>query len=122
MNRQWVKPPCNACLFSLVTPATVNRLEENVLVQQFHLVCRSFSCRWYRLDENSIPAAYVLQPVSTWIPELFNEENETVKKAAQEEWARQFTRLKDSLVKAAKAVRESKEYHKYVQSGESTRC
>ena len=78
----------------------------------------SSSSRWYRLDENTIPPAYVLQPVSTWIPELFNEEDETVRKGAQEEWMSQFSRLKNLFSGAAKVTRGGQGYHKYVQSGE----
>ena len=79
------------------------------------------SCRWYKKDENCFPASYILQPVTTWIPNYFNDNSPSLKQEAQKEWQREYNMMREFLQQAAKKEFEDKEHdlwHKYVRSGE----
>ena len=83
-----------------------------------------YSCsfnRWYKKDENCFPVSYILQPVTTWIPNYFNDSNLSLKQEAQREWQSQYNKMKEFFQQAAKEVLKEKDHdlwHKYVRSGE----
>ena len=77
--------------------------------------------RWYKKDENCFPVSYILQPVTTWIPNYFNDSNLSLKQEAQREWQSEYDKMKEFLKQASKKVFKDKDHdlwHKYVRSGE----
>ena len=46
----------------------------------------SLLAEWFRVDDNMVPAHYVLQPVSSKIPEFVLGENPEAQRAAREKW------------------------------------
>lgn len=76
-------------------------------------------CRWYKKDENCFPALYILQPVTTWIPNYFNDNDQSLKQQAQEEWQNEYNTMREFLQQAAKeAFKDDDIWQKYVRSGE----
>ena len=81
--------------------------------------------RWYKKDENSFPVSYILQPVTTWIPNYFNDQNPSLKQEAQKQWKSECDMMKEYLQRAAKKVFKDKDqdvWHKYVKSGKYVNC
>lgn len=64
--------------------------------------------QWYKLDENSLPAVYVLQPVSTFHPHAFkrreNEADEAKARQDRQKWWQAAETMGDALKKAASQV------------------
>ena len=64
--------------------------------------------KWYKLDENSVPAVYVLQPVSTFYPHAYkrNQTDEDEAKGKQEryQWWQTIETMKEALKKAASQI------------------
>ena len=78
------------------------------------------SFRWYKKDENCFPVSYVLQPVTTWMPNYFNDDNQTLKQEAQRQWQSDYNTMREFLQQAAKESFKDQPdvWHKYVRSGE----
>lgn len=75
--------------------------------------------RWYKKDENCFPALYILQPVTTWIPNYFNDSNQSLKQQAQNQWQTEYNIMREFLQQAAKEVFKDEDvWQKYVRSGE----
>ncbi|KAL9966270.1 hypothetical protein ACROYT_G024319 [Oculina patagonica] len=75
--------------------------------------------KWYKKDENCFPASYILQPVTTWIPNYFNDNDPSLKQAAQTEWRSEYNKMREFLQQAARKVFKDKDHdlwHKYVRS------
>ena len=64
--------------------------------------------KWYKLDENSIPAAYVLQPVSTFYPHAYKhhakDSDETNVKEERQQWWKTLETMTEALRKAASQI------------------
>lgn len=64
--------------------------------------------KWYKLDENSIPAAYVLQPVSTFYPRAYkrheNDSEEAKGKQEKQQWYQEAETMRKALNKAASQI------------------
>ena len=64
--------------------------------------------KWYKLDENSFPAAYILLPVSTYYPHAYKNsaEVDTMTKARQErnQWWQNLVTMREALKKAASQI------------------
>ena len=64
--------------------------------------------QWYKLDENSIPAAYVLQPVSTFYPHAYkhhaNDADEKKGKEERQQWWQTLETMTEALRKAASQI------------------
>ena len=75
--------------------------------------------RWYKKDENCFPVSYILQPVTTWIPEYFNDQNPSLRQEAQKQWQCDYNAMREFLQQAAKEVfSENPEiWRKFVRSG-----
>lgn len=73
--------------------------------------------RWFKLDSNAVPKEYVLQPVTSILPNYRNQSNPELKKAASGEWWSCFERMQMALRKAASKVLGKNEQKKYVMSG-----
>ncbi|XP_065054750.1 NACHT domain- and WD repeat-containing protein 1-like isoform X2 [Rhopilema esculentum] len=71
---------------------------------------------WYLRDENHQPPVYVLQPISSHIPDFVNYTNETVRKRAVKEWYDVMTKMAKILRNAAEKVLLGKERRKYFAS------
>ena len=82
--------------------------------------CHFISFRWYQKDENCFPVSYILQPVTTWIPNYFNDKDLSLKQEAQGQWQSEYNAMREFLQQAAKEVFEEQPdvWHKYVRSGE----
>ena len=63
--------------------------------------------------------SYILQPVTTWIPNYFNDRDLSLKQEAQKEWESEYNMMREFLQQAAKEVFKDEDiWHKYVTSGE----
>ena len=64
--------------------------------------------QWYKLDENSIPAAYVLQPVSKFYPHAYkhhaNDADEKKGKEERQQWWQTLETMTEALRKAANQI------------------
>lgn len=64
--------------------------------------------KWYKLDENSVPEVYVLQPVSTFYPHAYkcqeNGADETKGKQERQQWWQAAETMLQALKKAASQV------------------
>ena len=79
-----------------------------------------FDCRWYKKDENCFPALYILQPVTTCIPNYFNDNDQSLKQQAQKEWHIEYNIMREFLQQAAKEVFKDEDiWQKYARSGET---
>ena len=78
--------------------------------------------KWFRKDENLVPAMYVLQPIKDILPDYRNiskteDERDTAKKA----WWKDFEKLQLILRQSAKkALVQEPEIEKYVISGKKS--
>ena len=93
-----------------------------------HLKCytcftvRLSVCRWYLKDTNAIPTEYVLQRVSSRVPD-FNSQLQDRQIAARVEWWKDFTDLQKIIKKGAKkGLKDSDQVHHYIMSGEYCQC
>ena len=64
--------------------------------------------KWYKLDENSFPVAYILLPVSTYYPHAYKNSAgvDTMTKARQErnQWWQNLVTMREALKKAASQI------------------
>lgn len=63
--------------------------------------------KWYKLDENSVPAAYVLLPVSTFFPYAYKDTagvEETKAKQERNQWWQNLVIMREALKKAASQI------------------
>eukprot|EP00047_Mylnosiga_fluctuans_P019195 m.80006 g.80006 ORF g.80006 m.80006 type:complete len:2206 (-) comp8022_c1_seq1:60-6677(-) len=58
--------------------------------------------KWFLLDDNVVPPTYVLQPVSTHLPDFLNEANDDARKKARAAWWDDFERMSKALRAAAR--------------------
>ena len=72
------------------------------------------------MDENCFPVSYILQPVTTWIPNFLNDSCDlSQKEEAQKLWESEYNTMKEFLQQAAKEVLNDEDiWQKYVISGE----
>ena len=70
-------------------------------------------------DENCFPISYILQPVTTWIPNFFNDGDQSLKQEAQRQWQNDYNTMRQFLQRAAKeAFKDQTDvWRKYVRSG-----
>lgn len=74
--------------------------------------------RWYKEDLNTIPTSYILQPVSSWFPEYFNNDNDVSRDNARQEWKTEFDELKKALMNAVRKVfSDGEKFRRYARSG-----
>jgi hypothetical protein len=69
------------------------------------------------LDSNAVPKEYILQRVTSVLPDYRNHSNPELKKAASSEWWSCFERMQMALRKAAIKVLDKNKQQKYVMSG-----
>ena len=63
--------------------------------------------KWYKLDENSVPAAYVLLPVSAFFPHAYKNaaySDETTAKQERQQWSQTLEAMRAALKKAASQI------------------
>ncbi|XP_028397582.1 NACHT domain- and WD repeat-containing protein 1-like [Dendronephthya gigantea] len=96
------------------------KIEENEFQQLIGAVDgdedRATLQRWFRLDSNAVPREYILQPVTSILPNYRNESNQELRKAASSEWWTCFERMQMALRKAAMKTLGKNEQQKYVMS------
>ncbi|ESO97320.1 hypothetical protein LOTGIDRAFT_114992 [Lottia gigantea] len=71
--------------------------------------------RWFTRDDNSVPPTYILQPISSRIPEFISEV-EDEKSKAKNLWNSERDEMRQGLVQAAQQILDSESSHKYVRS------
>lgn len=86
-----------------------------------HLDDGELVTRWYQLDTNPIPPAYVLRPISSMLPNILSAET-TEMKAADKEWKKINGRIHHCLrIAAAELLKQGKitedEYDDFFISG-----
>ena len=57
---------------------------------------KKFFTEWFVLDENSVPATHVLQPISS-VYRDFNSKNSNARKTAEANWKKAFDKLQNIL-------------------------
>ena len=73
---------------------------------------------WFWRDDNSVPAEYLLQPITSLLPHYRDYANDELRKKASADWWTAFERMQIVLRLAAdKALDKQKERHKYYMSG-----
>ena len=78
----------------------------------------TFNFRWYKEDKNNVPAAYILQPISTHLPDFIKHEDREALSEAKAIWGQESEILQNSLETAAnKVLSDVKEVEKYIISG-----
>ena len=73
---------------------------------------------WYSLDENHVPPVYMLQPISSRIPDYVNARDEAVRENGINEWNKVLKMLKGILRARAEKLSEEKR-RKYFISGKA---
>ena len=73
---------------------------------------------WYNLDENNVPRVYVLQPISSCIPDYVNQSDEAARQRGMQEWFTVMSKLARILRLAAQKVLLVDHKRKYFASGE----
>ena len=71
---------------------------------------------WYHLDENHCPPVYVLQPISSHIPDFVNCADEAARQTAVQEWIQTMSKISKILRTAAAQVLFGDEKRKYFAS------
>ena len=78
---------------------------------------QSLLTRWFRRDDNSVPAHFLLQPITSILPHYRDHENPELRKKASGEWWAAFERMQVVLRQAADQVLPKNERQKYFMSG-----
>ncbi|XP_076106889.1 NACHT domain- and WD repeat-containing protein 1-like isoform X1 [Mytilus galloprovincialis] len=68
--------------------------------------------KWYVKDENYDPPKYILQPISTNLPEFLEQDDKEKQKAAREKWWEESDTMLDVLVTAAEKALPQEEAYK----------
>ncbi|XP_064636230.1 uncharacterized protein LOC135493155 isoform X2 [Lineus longissimus] len=73
--------------------------------------------KWYQKDYNVVPAAYILQPISTYYPDVLDKRSIDVQKAAKRRWWADEERISEILARAAaQKLPDTKDIQKYLIS------
>ena len=79
---------------------------------------RSLLTHWFRRDDNCVPPEYLLQPITSLLPDYRNYEKEDLRKKASGKWWAAFERMQVVFRTAADKVLTKTAGQKYVMSGE----
>ncbi|XP_063410138.1 NACHT and WD repeat domain-containing protein 2-like isoform X2 [Mytilus trossulus] len=72
---------------------------------------RQLLSKWYVKDDNCVPPLYILQPISSHLPEFIVKQNKEKQNAAKEQWWKESDMMFDSLVTGAeKALTQEEAY------------
>ena len=74
---------------------------------------------WYHLDENHKPPVYVLQPISSRIPNFINHTDDSAREQAVNKWHEAMSEISRILRSAASLVVFGKEKRKYFASSKA---
>ena len=80
-----------------------------------------FLIRWYKKDGNMLPPTYVLDSISTHLPD-FVSTNKDKQKVAKAQWYEECEQMQNTLEETAKHVFNSEQARKYIMSGISFLC
>ena len=72
---------------------------------------------WFWRDDNSVPAQYLLQPITSMLSHYRDYANDELRKKASDEWWTAFERMQVALRKAAEIALDEVDRHKYHMSG-----
>ncbi|XP_076085339.1 NACHT and WD repeat domain-containing protein 2-like [Mytilus galloprovincialis] len=74
---------------------------------------RQLLSKWYIKDDNCIPPLYILQPVSSHLPEFIVKQNKEKQNAAKKQWWKESDIMLDSLVTGAEKALTQEEAYKF---------
>ena len=77
----------------------------------------TFVTRWYKKDENAVPASFILLPVSTHLPAFLDKGNQEAFSEAKGRWWQDHDVMQEALAAAAQGVL-GKDNQKYSRSGQ----
>ena len=77
-----------------------------------------FYCRWYQKDDNADPPVYVLQRISTRLPDFISSDNDA-KMKAKEMWWVDSDKMQDILATTAEKCLGPEKARNYVVSGKT---
>ena len=63
--------------------------------------------KWYIKDLNCIPACYILQPISSILPNFFNSRNPKLQKVDQEKWVDTLNQLYKFILKGSEILKHA---------------
>ena len=84
-----------AFLFSLIS---VVLREKVVLIQCFSVL--TLTIRWYKKDENAVPASYILLPVSSHLPAFIKKNDKEAFNEARGRWWEEHDAMQEALISA----------------------
>lgn len=73
--------------------------------------------RWYLKDDNCVPPLYILQPISSHLPEFIVKQNKEKQNAAKDQWWKESDMMFDSLVTGAEKALTKEEAYTFKISG-----
>lgn len=84
-------------------------------IKTFILISHS-GIRWFKRDDNMVPPAYTLSPISMYFPDFLSQEKEK-QKAAKNLWWAECDAMQQSLGTVAKKLFDKETARKYIMSG-----
>ena len=93
----------------------VSALLKNLFIS-FVCVCGFFSPRWFKQDDNAVPPTFILQPISSLLPDYSSNEK-SVRSVAVSQWWEESEMMQESVSQAAKVCFDKNMAHTLVQSG-----
>ena len=93
----------------------------NLLTNLKNIVCDFLGeCfRWYKRDDNAVPPVYVLQRISTLLPDFVSNNKEDRNKAKADWWT-DSDKMQDLLAAAAEKCLGPEKSRNYLVSGKKT--
>ena len=73
--------------------------------------------RWYIRDDNAVPPKYILQPISTHLPEYIEQGDKEKQKLAKKMWWEESGSMLEAVVTAAEKALPPEEAYKFKLSG-----
>ncbi len=75
-------------------------------------------CRWYTKDENAVPDAYILQPISTHYPDYIQKNDKEAFKKARGNWWTENTIMHQTMRSVAQTLSNNGDLsHRIQRSG-----
>ncbi|XP_070561115.1 NACHT domain- and WD repeat-containing protein 1-like [Ptychodera flava] len=96
-------------------PRKIPQVEMELIISKVEKDDGALIDRWYRIDENEVPAVYMLQAVSANIPGYKSEDVEEITKA-KTEWWETMLQLRQAIVTAAETALQNPALEKYKHS------
>ena len=105
----------------VVNTSTVYSAHINYDVPEEIDMCNVLFNRWYTRDDNAMPSAYVLSPISSLLPDFLSHDDDR-KNAAKYTWWAESERIQTALYVTATKIFNKEIARKYIMSGNSPKA